>query len=124
MRAQVMDALTTHCWFDAHYPQFTSEIRASLFDNAVRPLFTLPVDTKHRNYYGPKKPFHSYIDSLSGLDAYKSLSIIDDLKPKNIGAFADLVAGLGFLSRCIFGRCNATSSSTTTSLLDGFLFLR
>lgn len=52
----MMDALTTHCWFDAHYPQFTSEIRASLFDNAVRPLFTLPSTPSTATTMDPRSP--------------------------------------------------------------------
>ncbi|KAF0926983.1 hypothetical protein E2562_029211 [Oryza meyeriana var. granulata] len=91
VRAQVMDALTTFGWFDAHYPQLTPELRASLFDAAVRPLFALPVDTKRRNYYGPEKPFHGYLGGLPGLAAYESLAIVDGLKPENVRAFADLI---------------------------------
>uniref|UniRef100_A0A0D3GB55 2-oxoglutarate-dependent dioxygenase DAO n=1 Tax=Oryza barthii TaxID=65489 RepID=A0A0D3GB55_9ORYZ len=95
VRAEVMGALTTHGWFDAHYPQLTPELRASLFDAAVRPLFALPVHAKRRNHYGPEKPFHGYLGGLPGLDSYESLAIADGLKPESVRAFADLVLPRG-----------------------------
>ncbi|EEE64792.1 hypothetical protein OsJ_19648 [Oryza sativa Japonica Group] len=95
VRAEVMGALTTHGWFDAHYPQLTPELRAGLFDAAVRPLFALPVDAKRRNYHGPEKPFHGYLGGLPGLDSYESLAIVDGLKPESVRAFADLVLPRG-----------------------------
>lgn len=81
VRAEVMDALASFGCFDAHYPPLTPELRASLFDGAVQPLFSLPVETKRRNYYGPDKPFHGYLGGLPGLDAYESLAIVDGPRP-------------------------------------------
>ncbi|KAL6618730.1 hypothetical protein ACP70R_033869 [Stipagrostis hirtigluma subsp. patula] len=42
----------------------TPELRAALFDGAVRPLFALPADAKRRNYYGDGEPFRGYLGSL------------------------------------------------------------
>lgn len=91
VRAEVMDALASFGCFDAHYPPLTPELRASLFDGAVQPLFSLPVETKRRNYYGPDKPFHGYLGGLPGLDAYESLAIVDGPKAEPVRAFADLM---------------------------------
>ncbi|XP_062181352.1 probable 2-oxoglutarate-dependent dioxygenase AOP1 [Phragmites australis] len=91
VRSQVMDALASFGCFEARYPPLTPELRAALFDTAVRPLFALPVDVKRRNYYGADKPFHGYLGGLPGLDAYESLAIVDGSKPDPVRAFADLV---------------------------------
>uniref|UniRef100_A0A0D9WK30 2-oxoglutarate-dependent dioxygenase DAO n=1 Tax=Leersia perrieri TaxID=77586 RepID=A0A0D9WK30_9ORYZ len=91
VHAEVMDAVTTAGVFEAHYPQLTPELRASLFRDAVQPLFSLPVETKRRNTYGPGKPFHGYMGGLSGLDSYESLAIVDGLKPAPVHAFAELM---------------------------------
>ncbi|TVU20227.1 hypothetical protein EJB05_36426, partial [Eragrostis curvula] len=91
VRAQVLNALTTFGYFDAHYPALTPEHRAALFDGAVRPLFALPVDAKRHNDYGAEKPFHGYIGGLPGLDGYESLAIVDGPEPEHVRAFADLV---------------------------------
>lgn len=91
VRAQVMDALTTFGCFHAHYPALTPELRAALFDGAVRPLFSLPVEAKRRNYYGADKPFHGYLGDIPGYDGYESLAIIDGPKSEQVRAFADLM---------------------------------
>lgn len=91
VRAQVMDALATFGCFDAHYPALTPEQRAGLFDDAVRPLFALPVDAKRRNTYGPGKPFHGYLGNLPGFDAYESLAVVDGHRPDEIQTFAELM---------------------------------
>ncbi|TVU20226.1 hypothetical protein EJB05_36425, partial [Eragrostis curvula] len=99
VRAQVMDALTTTGCFDAHYPALTPELRAALFDGAVKPLFALPVEAKRRNYYGADKPLHGYLGDIPGFDGYESLAVVDGPKSENVRAFADLVwpdAGNGF----------------------------
>ncbi|CAL4994916.1 unnamed protein product [Urochloa decumbens] len=88
VRAQVMEALATIGCFDAHYPALTPQLRSALFDDSVRPLFTLSLDTKRRNYHGADKPFHGYLGSR---DAYESLAIIDGHKLENVLAFADLM---------------------------------
>jgi hypothetical protein len=90
-RAQVVDAFATFGCFDAHYPALAPELRAALFDGAVRPLFALPVDAKRRNHYGPDKPFHGYLGELQGLDGQESLAIVDASKPEAVRAFGDLV---------------------------------
>lgn len=92
VRAQVMDALTSSGCFVAHYPPLTPELRAALFDGAVKPLFALPVDAKRRNYYGDDKPYHGYIRGPPGRVSSESLAIVDGgSKPENVRAFADLV---------------------------------
>ncbi|EEC70524.1 hypothetical protein OsI_01633 [Oryza sativa Indica Group] len=58
VRDQV-DLLITDNWFDAHYPQLTRELCASMFDNVV------PLDTKHRSYYCLEKPFNGYLSGPS-----------------------------------------------------------
>ncbi|GJN05504.1 hypothetical protein PR202_ga23135 [Eleusine coracana subsp. coracana] len=73
-----MDSLATFGCFDAHYPALTPEFRAALFDGAVRPLFSLPVEAKRRNCCGADKPFYGYIG-----DGPKSERVVRD--------FADLM---------------------------------
>ncbi|CAL4909663.1 unnamed protein product [Urochloa decumbens] len=91
VRAQVMGALAAFGCFVAHYPALTPELRAALFDGAVKPLFALPVGAKRRNYYGPDKCFHGYLGEPQGLDGQESLAIVDPTKPEAARAFADLV---------------------------------
>ncbi|KAK3137925.1 hypothetical protein QOZ80_5AG0362230 [Eleusine coracana subsp. coracana] len=91
VRAQVMDALATSGCFEAHYPALTPELRASLFDGAVRPLFALPVDAKRRNYYGADKPFHGYLGDIPGYDGYESLAVVDGPKSEQVRDFAGLM---------------------------------
>ncbi|TVU20229.1 hypothetical protein EJB05_36428, partial [Eragrostis curvula] len=91
VRAQVMDALTSHGCFVAHCPALTPDLRAALFDGAVRPLFALPVDAKRRNYYGDDKPHLGYHRGPPGRVSSESLAIVDGYKPENVRAFADLV---------------------------------
>ncbi|KAL6848895.1 hypothetical protein ACP4OV_021478 [Aristida adscensionis] len=102
VRAQVIDALTTFGCFDAHYPALTPELRAALFDGAVRPLFALPADAKRRNYYGPELPWHGYLRGLPGLEAYESLAIVDGHQAEHIRTFADLMwpGGAGNAAFC------------------------
>ncbi|CAN6331908.1 unnamed protein product [Urochloa humidicola] len=91
VRAQVMGALAAFGCFDAHYPALTPELRAALFDGAVKPLFALPVGAKRRNCYAPEKPFLGYLGEPQGLDGQESLAIVDPTKPDAVRAFADLV---------------------------------
>ncbi|WVZ99686.1 hypothetical protein U9M48_044949 [Paspalum notatum var. saurae] len=91
VRAQVMDALTTFGCFDAHYPALAPELRAELFDGAVRPLFALPADAKRRNDYGADKPFHGYLGDIPGFDGYESLAIVEGTEPGPVRDFAGLM---------------------------------
>ncbi|CAN6341157.1 unnamed protein product [Urochloa humidicola] len=86
-----MGALAAFGCFDAHYPALTPELRAALFDGAVKPLFALPVGAKRRNCYAPEKPFLGYLGEPQGLDGQESLAIVDPTKPDAVRAFADLV---------------------------------
>ncbi|OEL30008.1 putative 2-oxoglutarate-dependent dioxygenase AOP1.2 [Dichanthelium oligosanthes] len=92
VRAQVVQALATFGCFDAHYPALSPDLRAALFDGAVRELFALPVDTKRRNSYGPDKPLYGYLGGIPGLaNGYESLAIADRVEPERVQAFADLM---------------------------------
>ncbi|RCV16421.1 hypothetical protein SETIT_3G136700v2 [Setaria italica] len=91
VRAQVVDALATIGCFDARYPALAPELRAALFDGAVKPLFALPVDAKPCNNYGPEKPFPGYLGESQGLDGQESLAMVDAPKPEAVRAFADLM---------------------------------
>jgi isopenicillin N synthase-like dioxygenase len=91
VRAQVVDALATFGCFDAHYPALAPDLRAALFDGAVKPLFALPVDAKQRNNYGPEKPFLGYLGEPQGLDGQESLAIVDPSKAEAVRAFGDLM---------------------------------
>uniref|UniRef100_A0A0E0MVI9 Uncharacterized protein n=1 Tax=Oryza rufipogon TaxID=4529 RepID=A0A0E0MVI9_ORYRU len=81
VRDQV-DLLITDNWFDAHYPQLTRELRASMFDN-LTPSTAATIASR--------SPSTATSAGLPNLDAYESFAVIDGLKPKNVRAFVDLV---------------------------------
>uniref|UniRef100_A0A0D3EN62 Uncharacterized protein n=1 Tax=Oryza barthii TaxID=65489 RepID=A0A0D3EN62_9ORYZ len=74
VRDQV-DLLITDNWFDAHYPQLTRELRASITAATI----------------ASRSPSTATSAGLPNLDAYESFAVIDGLKPKNVRAFVDLV---------------------------------
>jgi len=91
VRAQVVDALATFGCFDAHYPALGPDLRAALFDGAVKPLLALPADAKRRNTYGPDRPLFGYLGGTPGLsNAYESLAVSDRVDPERVRAFAVL----------------------------------
>ena len=91
VRGKVMDALATFGCFEAQYPALTPQLRAELFDGAVRPLFALPADAKRRNYYGADRPFHGYLGNIPGFPGYESLAIVDGTKDESVRDFARLM---------------------------------
>lgn len=74
IRAQVMEALATYGCFEAVYPKVTPSLRSSLLDDGVKQLFSLPLETKLKNY--SDKPFHGYLGQVPYL-AYESLAIMN-----------------------------------------------
>ncbi|KAG0519342.1 hypothetical protein BDA96_09G256000 [Sorghum bicolor] len=91
VRGEVMKALSTFGCFEAQYPALTPQLRAELFDGAVRPLFALPADAKRRNYYGADRPFHGYLGDIPGFPGYESLAIVDATKDDSVRDFAGLM---------------------------------
>ncbi|XP_066363801.1 probable 2-oxoglutarate-dependent dioxygenase AOP1 [Miscanthus floridulus] len=91
VRGKVMDALATFGCFEAQYPALTPQLRAGLFDGAVRPLFELSADAKRRNYYGADRPFHGYLGDIPGFPGYESLAIVDGTKDESVRDFARLM---------------------------------
>lgn len=89
VRAQVIQAMESHGCFEAIYPQVTPELRESLFRNAVKELFALPLDVKHRNIH--HKPFHGYLGEIPTLDYYESLAIVNAPLPHATQSFANLL---------------------------------
>ncbi|KAJ0983846.1 hypothetical protein J5N97_002202 [Dioscorea zingiberensis] len=71
-RAAVMRALETFGCFEAIYDRITPELRASLFDEAMEEVFSLPLETKMGN--NSDHPYGGFIGNLPGM-AYESLRV-------------------------------------------------
>jgi len=88
-RSQVMEALASYGCFEAVFPKVTPELRSAVFDNSMKELFALPVETKVKNT--SNKPFHAYLGPNPYTPHYESLAVMDVLRPQGLHSFTTLM---------------------------------